>query len=201
MPIPGLRRFFRVELGTVSIERDVDEELRFHFDMTVEELVKRGLTPDQARREAARRFGDVDRHREHLRAIDTDRVKQRRRVEIWSTLAQDLRFALRGLRTNPGLAAVVAITLGLGIGANATMFGIVDRLLLRPPAHLKSPETSHSIYLGRTFDGEESFTSNISYKRYLELRDASSSLSETAAFFNTEIVFGAADEARELRAR
>jgi predicted permease len=200
MPIPGLRRLFRVERGTATVDRDLDEELRFHFDMTVEALVKGGMTADQARREAARRFGDVDRHRENLREIDRDRARQRRRVELWGAVTQDVRYALRGLRTNPGLAAVVALTLGLGIGANATMFGIVDRLLLRPPAHLKSPETAHRIYLGRTFDGEESFTSNISYKRYLELRDGSSSLSETAAFFNTEIVFGAADEARELRA-
>jgi putative ABC transport system permease protein len=199
MAIPGLRRLLRIERGARSVERDLDEELRFHFEMTVEELVRRGMTPDEARREAAHRFGDVDRHRESMREIDRERAKQRRRVEIGSAVAQDVRYALRGLRRNPGLATVVALTLGLGIGANATMFGIVDRLLLRPPAYLESPEMAHRIYLGRTFDGEESFTSNISYKRYLELREGSSSLAEAAAFFNTEIVFGVGDEARELR--
>jgi putative ABC transport system permease protein len=200
MPIPGLRRFFRIERGTHTVDRDLDEELHFHFEMTVEELVKRGMTADQARREAARRFGDVDRHREKLREIDRDRAKHRRRVDVWSAVAQDVRYALRGLRMNPGLAAVVALTLGLGIGANATMFGIVDRLLLRPPAHLKNAETTHRVYLARTFDGEESFTSNISYKRYVELRDGTSSFSQTAAFFNADMVFGSGDEARELRA-
>jgi putative ABC transport system permease protein len=199
VPIPGLRRFFSVDRGARSIERDVDEELRFHFDMTVEELVRRGMNPDQARREAARRFGDVDRHRENLREIDRDRANQQRRLEVVSAVAQDIRYALRGLRTNPGLATVVALTLGLGIGANATMFGIVDRLLLRPPAYLKHPETAHRIYLARTFDGKESFTSNISYKRYLELRDAATSLSETAAFFNAEVIIGTGEEAREER--
>ena len=199
MAIPGLRRFLRIDRGTSTVDRDLDEELRFHFDMTVEELVKRGLTPDQARREAARRFGDADRHREQLRAIDTDRVKHRQRVEVWSTLTQDLRYALRGLRTNPGLAAVVAITLGLGIGANATMFGIVDRLLLRPPPFLRDPESTNRVYLARTFDGEESFSSNISYKRYRQLSEWTSSFSQTAAFFNTELVFGAGEDARELR--
>jgi predicted permease len=200
MPIPGLRRFLRIERGTRTVERDLDEELQFHLDMTVQELLRRGMTVEEARREAARRFGDVERHRDTLRAIDEDRAKQRRRVEVWSAVAQDVRYAVRGLRMSPGLSAVVALTLGLGIGANATMFGIVDRLLLRPPAYLASPESTHRVYIGRTYDGEESFTSNISYKRYLELRDGTSSFSQTAAFFDTDIVFGAGDEARELRA-
>jgi predicted permease len=200
MAIPGLRRFLRLERGTATVDRDLDDELRFHFDMTVEELVKRGMTPEQARREAARRFGDVDRHRESLRTIDRDRVKRRRRVELWSTVAQDVRYALRGLRMNPGLTAVVGLTLGLGIGANATMFGIVDRLLLRPPAYLSNPKTTHRVYIARTWDGVEHLTANISYKRYLELRDWTTSFSQTAAFFNTDVVFGTGEDARELHA-
>jgi predicted permease len=199
MPIPGLRRLFRVDRGAVSVDRDLDAELRFHFDMTVEELVKRGFSPEQARREAARRFGDVERHRETLREIDRDRAKARRRADVWSALVQDVRYAARGLRTHPGLAAIVALTLGLGIGANATMFGIVDRLLVRPPAYLEHPETAHRIYLARTFDGEESFTSNISYKRYLELAEGSTTIAQTAAFFNFDLVHGAGGDARELR--
>ncbi|MFN2564055.1 MAG: ADOP family duplicated permease [Gemmatimonadaceae bacterium] len=194
-----MRRLLRIDRGSRTVDRDLDDELRFHFEMTVEELVKRGMTPDHARREAARRFGDADRHRENLRAIDRDRARRRRRVEVWSAVAQDVRYALRGLRTNPGLTAVVALTLGLGIGANATMFGIVDRLLLRPPAYLGDPESTHRVYLVRTYDGEESFTSNISYKRYLELSQWTSSFSQTAAFFDTEVVLGTGEEARELR--
>ena len=198
-PIPGVRRFLRVDSGARTVDRDLDEELRFHFAMTVEELVRQGMTPDEARREAAHRFGDVDRHRETLREIDQDRLKKRRRVEVWSALAQDARYAARGLRMNPGLAAVVALTLGLGIGANATMFGIIDRLLLRPPAGLHDAESTNRVYLGRTYDGQETFSSNISYKRYRELSEWTSSFSQTAAFFNTEIVFGTGEDARELR--
>ena len=56
------------------------------------------------------------------------------------SLWQDLRYALRGLRAKPGFAATVIVTVGLGIGANATMFGIVDRLLFRAPDHVRDPE-------------------------------------------------------------
>ena len=58
MPIPDLRRLFRVDRGARTVDRDLDEELRFHFDMTVEELLGRGMRPDEARRAAERRFGD-----------------------------------------------------------------------------------------------------------------------------------------------
>ena len=97
------------------------------------------------------RFGDVQRTRERLADIDRARAGNERRAEWWSAFAQDLRYALRGLRRKPGFAAAVIVTLGLGIGANATMFGIVDRLLFRPPAYLIAPSRATRIYLGATF--------------------------------------------------
>ena len=136
---PGLRRLLRIDRGAATVDRAVDDELRFHFDMTVRELMTGGMKPDDARRETERRFGDVQRTRERLATIDRSRVGQERRAEWWSAFAQDFRYALRGLRLKPWFAVAVILTLGLGIGANAAMFGIVDRLLFRPPTFLNAP--------------------------------------------------------------
>ena len=77
----------------------------------------------------------------------------------FETLWQDVRYAVRGLRQKPGFSIAVILTLGLGIGANAAMFGITDRLLFRPPAFMKDPDRVHRVYLVRTFDGKENFGS------------------------------------------
>jgi len=65
------------------------------------------------------------------------------RVSSWESLRHDVRYAARGLRRKPGFTTAVALTLGLGIGANATMFSIVDRLLFRVPSYLAAPDRVH----------------------------------------------------------
>ena len=187
---PGIRRLFRLEIHTPSVARAVDDELRFHFDMTVRHLMSSGMSEHDARREAERRFGDVERTRANLEAIDRGRDERTRRVERWHALVQDLRYTLRGLRARPAFSTVIVLTLALGIGANATMFGIVDRLLLRPPAFLVAPHEVHRVYLTRTVNGIEEAVSHMSYKRYLELSQWTTTFADAAAFANFEFAVG-----------
>jgi predicted permease len=109
------------------------------------------------------------------------------------------RYALRGLRRKPGFAAAVIITLGLGIGANATMFGIIDRLLFRPPAYMPTPDRVHRVNLAVTTERDGEFvTSSMSYKRYLELTEWTTAFDVTAATNSGFAAIGVGDDAREM---
>jgi predicted permease len=145
--IPNLRRVFRLDILSPRVEREVDDELRFHFDETVAALVAEGLTTERARAEAERRFGEVGRYREELERIDRGQSRRRRRATTWEAMVDDVRRAARGLRRRPGFSLSIVVMLALGIGANATMFGVIDRLLLRPPPHVAAPDQLRQLYL------------------------------------------------------
>jgi len=118
---------------------------------------------------------------------------------IFDNLLHDLKYALRGLRLKPGFATAIIITLGVGIGANAAMFGIVDRLLFRPPAMMKDPATAHRLYVAQTFRGKERINNPSQYARYLDFKKLTHSFSEVAGYTQRDIAIGVGDAAREMR--
>jgi predicted permease len=112
---------------------------------------------------------------------------------------QDLRYALRGLRSKPGFAAAVIVTLALGIGANSAMFGIVDRLLFRPPDMMLDPGTAHRVYVATMQRGKERANPPSQYARIADLTRWTSSFARTAAFTLNDLAVGEGDASREMK--
>ncbi|HEV2196201.1 MAG TPA: ABC transporter permease [Candidatus Acidoferrum sp.] len=115
-----LRSFFRV----TEQDRELDAEMSAHLELAIEENLQRGLSQDEARRQAIIRFGGSQQAKENHR--------EARGLPQLETLFQDIRFACRMLRRSPGFSILAILCLTLGIGANAAVFGWIEGILFRP---------------------------------------------------------------------
>ncbi len=146
------RNGFRQVAGLIlrrpaPIRRDADDELESVLEGRIAHFVARGMTPDAARAEAMLRLGaSVDEARDQLRQSAERRERVMSIREWLAGCGDDLRYALRGLVREPVFSVFAVLTLALGIGANAAMFGVVDKLLLRGPAHVREPSRVARMY-------------------------------------------------------
>lgn len=105
------------------------EEIDTHIQLLVEENIRRGLPPEEARRRARLEFGSMD--------ATTESYRDQRGLPVFDSIRQNLRYGFRGIRRNPGFAAVTILSLAIGIGANTAIFSLVNGVLLRPLAYKK----------------------------------------------------------------
>ena len=193
-----IRRAFRLDLGRRrSIEAELDEEVQFHLEQRVRDLIAAGRTREQAEREALERFGPFDESRALLLEAAQNREEVLTMFERLFTLQQDAAYALRQLRRAPAFTITALLTFALGIGANATMFGLVDQLLLRPPAHVRHPEQVVSLAAGRVERGFNQKTFN--YPAFKGIRDHVRGLESVAATAGVSVPLGRGEQAQNIR--
>src|SRR5262245_39787687 len=177
--ISRLRALFRRE----SVLRDIEEELRIHVEMETEINIKRGMPPDEARAAALKSFGNMGRN--------TERGYDIRGGGWLETLWQDLRFGARMLLKQPGFTAIAALTLGLGIGANISIFSVVNAVLLRP---LPYPDSDRLIYLWSAAPKQNISERASAYANFSEWLAQNTSFEDLAVFDPTVVTLTGAAE-------
>ncbi len=179
MRTPAWRRY--LHFWRSNIQSDVDDELRFHLDMRVAEYTARGMSPDEARRVAERRFGDERKAHAECVSIDENAARAMSRGASIASLGQDIRYAARLLHRQAATATLAVICLALGIGATTAMFGVADALLIRP---LPFPNGDQLFMVGTTRDRSRD-ADVTSYADYLDWRARQHAFAELAAFGQT----------------
>ena len=175
-----------------QVENDLDEELRAYGDLLREEKIRSGMDPGMACREAAMEAGGLEQVKEEVRDAMITR--------LWDLLRRDVRHAARSLARSPGFTVVAVLCLALGIGANTTVFGVVDALLFRPPAYVRDPGSVVRLYFTRKDrEGGYATSSITNYPNYQDVAGATGAFSQVATYWTTQTILGRGSEARADR--
>src|SRR5215813_1240341 len=160
------RRRLRYWLDHSERQRLLWEEMQFHIESMAEDFAAQGMSEIEARAAARRKFGNMTQKSEESRGVWL--------VRWWSDLAQDLRYAFRGMRRDAAFTAFVVLIAGLGIGASSTVFSVVNALLLRP---LPFGDPGRLVWISNGND----FTSTQT-EHYSDLRELNRSFADLAGF-------------------
>jgi predicted permease len=173
-------------------DRDLDDEIRGHLAIEIQERIERGEDPETARLNALRQFGYVPRMRDEMR-----RVWYSRWFDMAGALVQDMRVGLRSLLRAKGMSATVVVTLALGIGANAAIFSVVRGVLLRP---LVNRGEDRLIYIGQSASGVGTSNATFSVPEIKDLRARSTTIAAFGEFSTVEFTMIGLGEPRVVHA-
>jgi putative ABC transport system permease protein len=190
MWLRDLYRRARALLRSESIHREIDEEMRFHIEMRAEENVRRGMTPEEARRDAERRFGKLPRLKEQGYEVRGGRWLE----SLW----QDCRYGARSLRRSPVFTVAALFTLALGIGANTAIFSVVEAILLRELPY-RNADRVVLVWENNRLRGKPHNVINPG--NFLDWREQSGSFDEMAAFVDQRYNLTGGGEPEEIPAQ
>jgi putative ABC transport system permease protein len=178
-----LRSLFRRE----DVDRELEEELHFHFDRQVEQNVAAGMSPEDARAAALRAFGGL--------AQRKDECRDERRTHMLENFFEDCHYAARNLRHDPFLALTATLALALCIGANTTVFSVADSILIRP---LPYPRSDRIDWISeRAGPGQQDIGAA---PDYFALRDQNRIFSDVGAFQPTVVTLTGVERPEKLEA-
>ena len=180
-------------------QAEVDSELRFHLDERIRANIAAGMNPDDARRAAEERFGDVAGVRDECARLLTEERLTRSRRDWFDDLRQDLRFAMRSTAGAPMFTILAVLTLALGIGANAAMFGVVKSVLLNSLPYTDAGRLTR-VYTPIKALGER--VGAISAGTISDLRERQKSFSSLGAWLPTrESIYNPGDNPQVVKVR
>lgn len=169
------------------ISRDIAREVEFHIAERVDHLRAGGMPAEEARRLAMQQFGNETAHRERVRGMDI--------AEWVESVAGDIRYALRSLRHSPIFAIVAIASLGLGIGANTTIFTLLDAVMLRPLAVDQPDELA---YITMSTTGKSGPGDYFTNPLWEQIRDRQDAFRSITAFGETDFNLTDGGEARRV---
>lgn len=174
-----------------ALDRALAEELEDHLARVAREFETDGMDAAAAREAARRKLGNLTSLREQSR-------------DAWgfpavTALLRDLRYAVRGLGRSPGFTIAAIATFGLGIGANAAIFGVMDRLMFRPFPLLRDPASVDRVYLQTTTQGRIGTSTTFPFARYLDLARDTRAFAAHAAVSEWRFGVGGAGEDTRVR--
>lgn len=178
-----------------TVASEVDEELRHHLELRIQELQARGLSHEEAEREARRLFGDLEAARRYCRHQDERREDDVQRTLMFQDFLQDVRIGLRSLTRVPVLSLTIVLTVGLGIGATTAIFSAVNAAMLRPLPYA-DPEA-----LVRIYTDNPPFKFRFSVADYQALQQQHTQFTDIAAFTDRTMTFSDGATAEVMNGR